>query len=76
MRKPNRYARRSRPGTLTILERQPDGPLYRYMVAGDEDIRQALFDYLAADRVAKAWARKRHAKDADLDRLKEAVERY
>jgi hypothetical protein len=57
-----------------ILERGPDG-LYRYMLAGP-DLREALYDYLAADRVAKAWARKRPAKDADLDRLRTAVERY
>jgi hypothetical protein len=35
-----------------------------------------LFDYLAADRVATAWARKRPARGADLDRLRKAVERY
>ena len=45
------------------------------MVAG-EDMRQALFDYLACDRVAAAWARKRPAKDKDLDRMRTAVERY
>ena len=37
-----------------ILERGPEG-LYRYLVGG-EDLRQALFDYLACDRVAAAWA--------------------
>jgi hypothetical protein len=45
-----------------ILERGPGG-LYRNLLAG-EDMRQALFDYLACDRVASAWARKRPAKDA------------
>jgi hypothetical protein len=40
-----------------ILERRPDG-LYRFLVGG-EDQRQALFDYLAGDRVAAA-----HAKEA------------
>jgi hypothetical protein len=51
-----------------ILERGPDG-LYRYLVAS-EDMRQALFDYLACDRVAAAWARKRSAKDKDLARAR------
>ena len=51
-----------------ILERGPDG-LYRYLVAS-EDMRQALFDYLACDRVAAAWARKRSAKDKDLARTR------
>jgi hypothetical protein len=37
-----------------ILERRPDG-LYRFL-AGDQDMREALFDYLACDRVA-AWAK-------------------
>ena len=50
-----------------ILERGPNG-LYRYMLAAP-DLREALYDYLACDRVASAWARKRPAKDADLDRL-------
>ena len=50
-----------------ILDRGPDG-LYRNLLTG-EDMRQALFDYLACDRVAAALARKRPAKDADLDRL-------
>ena len=40
-----------------ILERLPDG-LYRYLVAGPNE-RQALFDCLACDRVAAAWAAKR-----------------
>ena len=57
-----------------ILERGPDG-LYRHLVAG-EDMRQALFDYLACDRVAAAWARKRHAKDKDLARMQQAEGRW
>ena len=57
-----------------ILERGPDG-LYRYMVAG-EDMRQALFDYLACDRVAAAWARKRPAKGEDLARMQQAEGRW
>ena len=44
--------------------------------AGDEDMRQALFDYLACDRVAAAWAAKKKARSADLDRLQRAVETY
>ena len=51
-----------------ILERGLDG-LYRYLVAS-EDMRQALFDYLACDRVAAAWVRKRSAKDKDLARAR------
>ena len=38
--------------------------------------RQTLFDYLACDRVAVAWAAKKKARSADLDRLQEAVETY
>ena len=57
-----------------ILERRPDR-LYRYLIAG-EDMRQALFDYLACDRVAAAWARKRPAKDKDLARMQQAEGRY
>ena len=57
-----------------ILERQPDG-LYRYMVA-TPDLREALFDHLACDRVAAAWAAKKKARDADLARLRTAVETY
>ena len=57
-----------------ILERRPDG-LYHFLVGG-EDLRQALFDYLACDRVAAAWARKRSAKAADLERLKQADGRW
>ena len=57
-----------------ILDRLPDG-LYRYMLAGSDE-RQALFDYLACDRVAAAWAAKKKARSADLDRLRMAVERY
>jgi hypothetical protein len=53
-----------------ILERRPDG-LYRSLVAGN-DMRQVLFDYLACDRVAAAWDRKRPAKAADLERLQQA----
>ena len=55
-----------------ILERRPDG-LYRFLVGG-EDLRQVLFDYLACDRVAAAWARKRPAKDNDLERKQQAEE--
>jgi hypothetical protein len=47
-----------------ILERPPDG-LYRYM-GGGPDEREVLFEYLACDRVAKAWARKRPARGAGL----------
>ena len=47
----------------------------RFLVGG-EDLRQALFDYLACDRVAAAWARKRPAKDKDLERKQEAEGRY
>ena len=57
-----------------ILERGPEG-LYRYLVGG-EDQRQALFDYLACDRVAAAWARKRPAKDKDLARKQQAEGRW
>ena len=57
-----------------ILDRLPDG-VYRCMLAGPDE-RQALFDCLACDRVAAAWAAKRPARDADLDRLREAVARY
>jgi hypothetical protein len=57
-----------------ILVRQPDG-LHRYLVAG-QDMREALFDYLAADRVAAAWAGKKKARSEDLDRLQRAVETY
>ena len=60
--------------TPDILERLPDG-LYRYMLAGPDE-RQALFDYLACDRVAAAWDAKKNARSADLDRLRKAVERY
>ena len=55
-----------------ILERLPDG-LYRYQVAGPNE-RQALFNYLACDRVAAAWAAKKRARSEDLDRLQRAVE--
>jgi len=57
-----------------IDERLPNG-LYRYM-ASNLDMEQALFDFLACDRVAAAWAAKKKARSADLDRLQEAVERY
>ena len=57
-----------------ILERQPNG-LYRYMSA-TPDMREALFDYLACDRVVAAWAAKKKARSADLDRVQRAVERY
>ena len=68
-----RSAPRSRPRS-DILERGPEG-LYRYLVS-DEDLRQALFDYLACDRVAAAWAMKRPAKDKDLERKQQAEWRW
>ena len=40
------------------------------------DLREALFDYLACDRVAVAWANKRKARSEDLERLQRAVETY
>ena len=51
-----------------ILERRPDGGL-RHLIGG-EDLRQA-FDYLACDRVAAAWARRKPAKVADLERMRQ-----
>ena len=39
-------------------------------------LRQALFDYLACDRVAAAWAMKRPAKDKDLARKQQAEWRW
>jgi hypothetical protein len=57
-----------------ILDRLPNR-LYRYQIAGP-DMAQVLFDYLACDRMAVAWAAKKNARSADLDRLQEAVERY
>ncbi len=57
-----------------ILERLPDG-LYRCMLAGPDE-REALFIYLACERVAAAWAAKRKARDADLARLQSAVAKY
>ena len=57
-----------------ILERGAEG-LYRYLIS-DEDLRQALFDYLAGDRVAAGWARKRPAKDKDLERTQQAEWRW
>ena len=57
-----------------ILERRPDG-LYAYLLGG-EDQRTALFDFLACDRVATAWARKRPAKVADLERMQQAEGKY
>ena len=57
-----------------ILDRLPNG-LYRYQVAGPDE-SQALYDYLAADRVSRAWFRKRPARSADLDRLQRVVETY
>jgi hypothetical protein len=53
-----------------ILERQEDGLLYRHMVSGDEAMHQALLDYLACERVAAAHARKRPARDKDLERVR------
>ena len=45
----------------------------RYIGVGDLDsCDQALFDYLACDRVAAAWAMKRPAKDKDLARKQQA----
>ena len=57
-----------------ILERRPNG-LYRFLVGG-EDQCQALFDYLACDRVAAAWAMKRPATDKDLERKQQAEWRW
>ena len=57
-----------------LLERGPEG-LYRYLVS-DEDLRQALFDYLACDRVGAAWGMKRPAKDKDLERKQQAEGRW
>ena len=57
-----------------IDERLPNG-LYRYM-ASNPDMEQVLFDFLGCDRVAAAWAAKKKARSADLDRLQRAVERY
>jgi hypothetical protein len=56
-----------------ILDRLPNG-LYPYQVSSPE-MGQVLYDYLACDRVAAAWATKRPASDKDLDRLRRAVER-
>ena len=55
-----------------IDERLPNG-LYRHQVS-TPDMAQALYDFLACDRVAAAWVRKRPARDADLDRLRRAGE--
>ena len=49
-----------------ILDRLPDG-VYRCMLAGPDERQVSM---------AAAWAAKRPARDADLDRLREAVERY
>ena len=57
-----------------ILERRQDGA-YRYLI-GVADLRQALFDFLACDRVALAWGRMKPAKVADLDRLRRAEGKY
>jgi hypothetical protein len=57
-----------------IDERLPNG-LYRYM-ASNPDMEQVLFDFLACDRVAAAWAAKKKAREADLTRLERAVETY
>ena len=57
-----------------ILDRPPDG-LYRYQL-GNPVMREALFDYLACQRVADAFRAKQGARDADLDRLSRAVETY
>jgi hypothetical protein len=56
-----------------ILERLPNG-LYRYQVSSP-DMEQALYDCLACDTVAAAWAAKKKARSEDLDRLQRAVER-
>ena len=57
-----------------ILERQADG-LYRYQLAGPE-LRAVLFDYLACQRLADAYRAKRGGRDADLERLRKALETY
>ena len=57
-----------------ILERRQDGH-YRYLVSGEVP-RQALFDYLACDRVVAAWARKKPAKVKDLERMRRAEGKY
>ena len=45
-------------------------------MASNPDMEQVLFDYLACERVAAAWAARKKARDADLTRLERAVERY
>jgi hypothetical protein len=57
-----------------IDERLPNG-LYPYQVSSPE-MGQVLYDYLACERVAAAWAAKKKAREADLTRLERAVERY
>ena len=57
-----------------VLERLPNG-LYRFMVA-TPDLREVLFDFLACDRVAAAWAKRKKARSEDLARMERAVERY
>ena len=57
-----------------ILDRLPNG-LYRHQVS-TPDMGRALYDYLACDRVAAAWARKKKARSEDLDRLPGAAETY
>ena len=57
-----------------ILDRRSDG-LYRCLVSSP-DMAQALFDYLACERVAAAWASKKPAKDKDLERLQQAEGRW
>jgi hypothetical protein len=58
-----------------ILDRLPSG-VYRYQVSGLTDMRQALYDCWACDRVVAAWEAKKRARDKDLDRLRRAVETW
>ena len=57
-----------------ILDRLPNG-LYRYQVSSP-DVEQALYDRLACDGVATAWAVKEEARSADLARLRRGVDSY
>ena len=45
-------------------------------MASNPDMEQVLFDYLACERVAAAWATKKNARDANLTRLERAIETY
>ena len=54
-----------------ILERQ--GLIYRHIVS---ELRETLFDYLAAERVLQARRNKQNARSQDLERVQQAVERY